>query len=79
MSGDSSFRFCVRSGYLAVFRALRLEVQDFSLGQLFLLCRITSNLMCTGDAAQCIVPGICFRFKDLKAELHSQAPRPTPF
>ena len=36
VSGDSSFRFCVRSGYLAVFRALRLEVQDFSLGQRFL-------------------------------------------
>merc|ERR1719159_1354442 len=45
------------------------ETQDFSLGQIFLLARLTSRLFCAGDAAQCIVPGISFRFSDLQAEL----------
>lgn len=66
-----------REGYrgLPIRRFYVDEVQDLSLAQLFLLLKLTPQLFCTGDTAQCIVPGVDFLFRDLNAALFAESRR----
>eukprot|EP00397_Hematodinium_sp_SG-2012_P000015 GEMP01000015.1.p1 GENE.GEMP01000015.1~~GEMP01000015.1.p1 ORF type:complete len:4377 (+),score=1023.35 GEMP01000015.1:350-13480(+) len=45
------------------------EVQDLTIGQIFIFLRLSHKLFLAGDTAQCIIPGIRFRFKDLCSDL----------